>query len=131
MRVSLTGQAQLTGQVDVFVFVGDMFYELAASGLKAKAVSGPYGNGPAPKGSYRITPPVAIDPSAESNKGFLDPKGNAWFAALHPEFETDRIGLGIHPDGNVPGTLGCIGIQLEDTTLIRDALKRGGLLYVL
>lgn len=131
MRVSLKGESTLTGNVDVFVFVGDMFYELAANGLRAKAVSGPYGNGPAPKGSYRITPPVAIDPTADSNKGFLDPKGNAWFAALHPEFETDRIGLGIHPDGNVPGTLGCIGIQLEDTTFIRDALKRGGLLYVL
>ncbi len=120
----------LTGAVDVFVFNGDTLYELGVPGIKAKAVSGPYGKGAAPRGSYRIGPAMAIDPNVESNKGFVDPKGNAWFAPLHPEFDTERTGLGIHPDGNVPGTLGCIGIQLEDTSLIKDALKRGGLLYI-
>lgn len=120
----------LTGQIDVFVFTGDTLYELNPGGIKAAAVSGPFGKGAAPRGSYRIGPAMAIDPKVESNKGFMDPKGNAWFAPILPDFETDRTGLGIHPDGNVPGTLGCIGIQLEDTTLIRDALKRGGLLYV-
>ena len=116
--------------VNVFVLAGGYLYELSKDGIKAPAVTGPYGKGAAPKGSYRINPPIAIDPAAEENKGFVDQKGSAWFAALLPEFDTDRTGLGIHPDGGMPGTLGCVGIQLEDTALVKMALKRGGLLYI-
>ena len=41
----------------------------------------------------------------------------AWVARLNPQFETDRTGLLIHPDGNKEGTRGCIGIsKKEDDT---------------
>ena len=35
----------------------------------------------------------------------------AWVATLDPQFETNRYGLLIHPDGNKEGTRGCIGID--------------------
>lgn len=33
-----------------------------------------------------------------------------------------RYGLGIHPDGNVPGTEGCIGLLDSDTSDFRGML---------
>ncbi len=30
---------------------------------------------------------------------------------LRPGFRTSRTAIQIHPDGNVPGTLGCIGLN--------------------
>ncbi len=82
---------------------------------KVYARSGPFGKGPIPKGQYMVKPAVAIDAGDDANKGFIDESGFAWWAALVPTFQTDRTGLGIHPDGNVEGTLGCIGLVLEDT----------------
>ncbi len=48
---------------------------------------------------------------------FKDKKGFGWFLWLG---EGD---LGIHPDGNVPGTKGCIGITDSDTQEFFDILK--------
>ena len=95
-----------------------------------KATSGPYGKGAAPRGEYQISRPKEID---NSNAAFRDPSGFAWFAALTPTGQpnaegkliphTDRTGLGIHPDGNVPGTQGCIGIVEKDTRSLFDLLN--------
>lgn len=91
--------------------------------LKWKACSGPHGKGPAPKGQYEVFKPTDLgnDPGAEP---YRDKKGHAWFAKLAPAFKTERSGFGIHPDGNIPGTLGCIGITEEDSQEIYEYLKK-------
>lgn len=88
------------------------------------AVSGPYGKGAAPPGAYFIRRAMAVNPEADENKPYKDKAGLAWFAQLDPQFETDRMGLGIHPDGNVPGTLGCIGIAEENTKDLYELLSK-------
>jgi len=40
-----------------------------------------------------------------------------------PGYASGRTSLGIHPDGNVPGTLGCIGIREEDTKDLLNWLR--------
>ena len=44
-------------------------------------------------------------------------KGFPWVAKLIPQFETDRTGLLIHPDGNTEGTQGCIGISQKENDI--------------
>lgn len=91
-------------------------------GLSVLANTGPYGNGPLPAGIYRVSVPVQIE-AGGGNEPYTDKEGFAWWCGLEPTFETDRDGLGIHPDGNVPGTEGCIGIVEENTRPIFDALS--------
>lgn len=69
-------------------------------------VSGGYGKGFAPKGQYK-----AISYRKENGESFSK-FGIGFFVYIVPKFKSDRTELGIHPDGNVPGTLGCIGIKL-------------------
>ena len=73
------------------------------------SISGPHGKGPLPKGRYRPGPLIELNPET-CNPGFRVGKTAFWIK-LYPQFETDRTGLGIHPDGNIQGTLGCIGIH--------------------
>ena len=73
------------------------------------ALSGPHGKGPLPEGWYRPGPLIELNPET-CNPGFSVGKIAFWIR-LYPQFETDRTGLGIHPDGNIKGTLGCIGIH--------------------
>ena len=77
--------------------------------FSASALSGPYGKGPLPKGRYKLGPLIDLNPET-CNSGFRVGKIAFWIK-LYPQFETDRTGLGIHPDGNIKGTLGCIGIH--------------------
>lgn len=91
------------------------------------ARSGGWGNGPLPCGLYKLT-------------GYSDQTGDAysqfgvgWFASIEPQFATDRTALGIHPDGNVEGSLGCLVIpfkNLDDNircrNMIRDCIEHGG-----
>jgi hypothetical protein len=79
------------------------------------AVSGPWGLGPLPKGQYviRVRDVVTKSPKA----GYTDPLTNdSWFIPIKPNFQTSRSGFGIHPDGNVPGTEGCIGLRGKDAS---------------
>lgn len=49
---------------------------------------------------------------------YRDDKGFSWFLWI-------GVGdLGIHPDGNVPGTKGCIGITNNDTKALFDKFKQ-------
>jgi len=89
--------------------VGSKMYDLDTA-QAWPVVSGPYGKGKAPKGRYKVDKPKAIE-ATEANKSFRDTEGLAWFAPITPLFQTDRTSLGIHPDGGVPGTLGCIGVK--------------------
>lgn len=99
------------------------------------ARSGPWGKGGLPTGTYTVRWTKLVEGSALS-KGFskgmtldksgtlktsvkiMNPKDNTevkrdltgFFVPIEPDFETKRGGLGIHPDGNVYGTQGCIGL---------------------
>ena len=81
------------------------------------AVTGPWGKGAAPPGEYMIQKATRLK-DCKKNRPYRDKAGNVWFAKLTPTFETDRTGLGIHPDGNVPGTLGCVGVTCDDTSAL-------------
>lgn len=49
---------------------------------------------------------------------FRDKRGFSWF------FWLGQGNLGIHPDGNLPGTEGCIGILKDDTKPLFDKIKK-------
>ena len=61
---------------------------------------------------------------ARSPFSFRDKKGFSWFLWL------GSGNLGVHPDGNVPGTKGCIGIIDEDTKPLFDAFKKLNLVSI-
>lgn len=89
--------------------------------------SGGWGKGAAPKGEYS-----AVSYRVEAGEAYSR-FGIGFFVHIVPQFETDRTELGIHFDGSVPGTLGCIGLQcsnVEDAikvrNLFRDAFDRSG-----
>lgn len=90
-------------------------------GLECQAVSGPYGKGELPNGIYQVPRSGLMNKSGK--KGFCDLSGNCWFQYIDPQFPTDRTELGIHPDGNVPGTRGCIGLLEPDTINWYKAFK--------
>jgi hypothetical protein len=79
-------------------------------------VSGGYGKGAIPDGSYDIERYKAVAGDISTMKsGFVNPvNGRGWFLPLTPKFSTTRHGFGIHPDGNLPGTKGCVGLQGAD-----------------
>ncbi len=81
-----------------------------------EVVTGGYGKGAIPDGLYDIEIYKAVEGDKTSMKsGFINPvTGRGWFLPLSPTFSTIRHGFGIHPDGNLPGTKGCIGLQDKD-----------------
>ncbi len=64
---------------------------------------------PLPQGWYYVNPEQT--PVREEKTSMTDTCGNAYKFRLLPQFETNRSGLLIHPDGGKPGTAGCIGAQ--------------------
>lgn len=76
-----------------------------------QSITGPHGKGALPIGDYTI----AIRNAVEGNGLKISYENalteNRWFIPIKPQFNTSRDGFGIHPDGNIPGTLGCIGIK--------------------
>jgi len=79
-----------------------------------KAITGGFGLGPLPDGEYEVkTRNVVVGSHLAS--GFENTlTGNRWFIPIIPRFASTRDGFGIHPDGNVPGTKGCIGLQSSE-----------------
>lgn len=77
------------------------------NGIIAQFISGKYGKGFAPEGKYR-----AYKVLHENRKAFRQ-FNFGWQVPLEPQFKTDRRKLAIHPDGNVKGTLGCIGLDFQ------------------
>ncbi len=103
--------------------VGDLVFEegllkMTRYGLAWEAVSGPHGNGPLPTGRYEC---ANLRPRTNSA---MVRDGVGFSVDLNPLFPTNRTLLRIHPDGNVPGTLGCIGITDADVAGCHEALKR-------
>ena len=82
-----------------------------------RAVSGPWGAGPLPLGLY------TCDNFRDRTEVAMTRENVGFSVDLTPHFKTHRTLLRIHPDGNKPGTLGCIGIT-NDVRECRDALKR-------
>lgn len=83
----------------------------------------PGNNGALPPGFYELPVPPEVQSKKEKMGAYCDPKGNCWSQVIIPQFSTSRDGLLIHPDGNVPGTQGCIGLTGEDTSGVEDFLK--------
>ncbi len=84
---------------------------------KWDALSGPYGKGRLPNGTYKISRREVTAYSSSVPKGFRGPTGKGFFIPIYAQFSTARGAsggrLGIHPDGNKPGTLGCIGLRSD------------------
>lgn len=82
-----------------------------------------------PPGMYAIDRPGLTAYTSAIPNPFRDQTGQGFFVAIYPLFNTTRgqTGgrLGIHPDGNVPGTDGCIGIK-NDAKSFYDALRSVG-----
>lgn len=74
-------------------------------------ISGRWGKGPAPKGKYLCRELRELDKKFEDFFRFAQ-FDIGFFMPIEPEFESDRYALGIHPDGGIEGTLGCIGLRL-------------------
>jgi len=81
-----------------------------------EVVTGGYGKGAIPDGIYDIKVRYAATGNISTMKsGFVNPiTKRGWFLPLSPQFDTVRHGFGIHPDGNKPGTKGCVGLQGND-----------------
>jgi hypothetical protein len=95
--------------------------ELSAFGQTWKAVSGGGRHRPLARKTYTI-PAGALMVGTRHTVGafhnrkysaapFTDPAGLGWYLWL------GEAGLGIHPDGNVPGTEGCVGVKGNTETL--------------
>lgn len=72
------------------------------------ALSGGWGKGPLEEGKYKCYEVRSL-PADKAHAAFMV-DGKAWVMGLLPLFKTDRFDLAVHPDGNLPGTLGCVGI---------------------
>lgn len=93
-------------------------------GLRTIAVSGPYGGGALPIGTYEAQRAILLDKPGEPP--YTDKKGRGWMQAFTEPNFSNRTGLGIHPDGSVFGTEGCIGIEPSDTKPWYDAFYASG-----
>lgn len=82
-----------------------------AKGLYWRATTGPYGKGRLSKGMYTVARAEVTRYTAKIKTPYQDSTGKGFFLPIYPQFKSSRSGLGIHPDGNVPGTEGCIGLS--------------------
>lgn len=94
---------------------------VAPSGESWMARSGPWGNGQLPDGLYTIGSAARLPVAGSSS--YRDANNFAWWCPITPRFATHRSSLGIHPDGNVSGTLGCIGIVNGNTYSLYTTLR--------
>jgi len=70
-----------------------------------EAVGGPFGNGAPPNGNYTVNGGRLRTEEGYRRDGF------GFSFNVEPTFQTGRSLLRIHPDGNLPGTLGCVGLK--------------------
>ena len=82
--------------------------ELLFSGKSYNVISGPWNRGVLPDGTYEVKKYNVVVNSNEA--GYQSPSGKGWFIPLQAPAGITRSGFGIHPDGNVEGTAGCIGL---------------------
>jgi len=98
-----------------------------SKGLRWGAISGPYGKGSLPSGLYDVGRREVTGYTSAVDSPYRDKTGKGFFVPVYAKFETNRGKkdgrLGIHPDGNVPGTLGCIGITNANARNFHDAIR--------
>jgi hypothetical protein len=96
---------------------------LSFNGQTYSAVSGPYGDGKLPTGNYAVKVREAVEGSTMTSPYCAG--GVCFFIPIEPLFNAKgRTGFGIHPDGNVAGTKGCIGISSNDAKAFLEAWKK-------
>lgn len=95
----------------------------AAKNLTSVAVSGPHGDGALPNGTYTAKRTKLLDKNEEAyrDRSGASGLGHCWMQVFEDAY--DRTELGLHPDGNVEGTEGCIGIKVADSKPWYDAFK--------
>lgn len=96
-----------------------------AKGKQWVAKSGPWGAGVLPAGIYDVSRRELTQYTMSTRPAFKDKTGKGFFLPIYPKFNTNRGTngrLGIHPDGNKPGTEGCIGLQDGNTRPFYDAI---------
>lgn len=88
------------------------------------AVGGPWGNGSPENGDYMVNTLQDRGPNGWYNKG-MTKEGIGFSLNLDPQFKTGRSLLRIHPDGNLFGTQGCVGLLCGKNGLIefRDLMR--------
>ncbi|MEJ2046069.1 MAG: hypothetical protein P8X74_22950 [Reinekea sp.] len=101
---------------DLYFDISDQSLTWPAKGLSWKAESGPHGDAELPPGMYLLGRREISQFTKSIDKAYKDnATGYGFFIPIYPQFETDRGRkggrLGIHPDGNIPGTEGCIGLK--------------------
>jgi hypothetical protein len=89
--------------------------------LSTGAASGPYGRKELPLGLYHIKRADLLDKNGQPP--YCDSLQQCWMQVIRPQFSTARTDLGIHPDGNKQGTLGCIGLFDADTSAWYEAFR--------
>lgn len=89
--------------------------------LSTGAISGPYGRKELQLGLYHVFRNKLLDKSGQV--AYCDSLNQCWMQVIDPQFSTNRKDLGIHPDGNRTGTLGCIGLFDADTKQWYEAFK--------
>lgn len=111
---------QYDNATDTLSYIGDDGHVIQSW----PANSGPWGNGQLPPGDYTLNGgPSAVPPSHPDYNSYCDGSGNCWWQPITPNFETNRDGLGIHPDGGTAGTAGCIGATNQNTQDIYNTLN--------
>jgi RHS repeat-associated protein len=110
------------GLLDRLVFDGQNLtgYEDMGVEFRVPAVSGPFGKGTLPQGVYSGS---NLRSRNEKGNKAMQCEGKGWSLDLDPTFKTDRDLLRIHPDGNVPGTEGCIGTSCSIQQTVHDSLR--------
>ena len=94
-RIGLLATGELT--------LGDQIYQ---------AISGPWKKGVLPNGNYAVKKYAVV--ASSSQAGYKSRTGKGWFIPIREPPGVDRYGFGIHPDGSVEGTAGCIGLVGDD-----------------
>jgi RHS repeat-associated protein len=89
---------------------------------QASARSGSRGAQPINVWEWLVDRFIRVSDPTYRRGAFCDAFKNCWFLKLRDDL--GRTGLGIHPDGNVPGTEGCIGLTAPDSSEVAEILGR-------
>lgn len=97
--------------------------------FESSANMGGFGAGAPPNGKYLVNNYRNRRPKKNYSAG-MNAHGVGFSYDLLPQFSTKRSLLRIHPDGNNPGTLGCIGLAGNKESLLDFEEKMNKILTV-
>lgn len=100
-----------------------LFEHLAWSGAERATEKN---KGYLPEGEYEITRIFLVGQTITNWQAYTRDK-YGWFAGIEPKFKTDRFALGIHPDGSIPGSAGCIvsDFNLDNSVKLHNLIEQG------